>query len=181
MLENNRFLLQFALRPEPAKDRVRFAKPDEDEASFREVRACLDRIWAASSDEKIIAYYNPGQQKRGIMGSMFLRIKISHCGFWTLLCRCESDLFLEGLATAARTQTLARLVTSILPKTQEWDRQDTSFSFFSGDLSNIVSFVRRQCLLQTDFSVFGWATHRSLWQTEGCQAQYSRWRQIFRR
>ena len=29
--------LQFVLRPEPAKDRVRFTKPDEDEASFRDV------------------------------------------------------------------------------------------------------------------------------------------------
>lgn len=49
---------------------------------------------------------------------MFLQIRIiRHCGFWTLF-RClrtcvrrESDLCLEGLATAARTQTLARLVT----------------------------------------------------------------------
>ena len=57
---NKSNLLQFVLRPEPAKDRVRFAKPDEDEASFRDMNV---RVWGgiffSAPDEqgpKILAY-----------------------------------------------------------------------------------------------------------------------------
>ena len=74
-----------------------------------------------------------------IMRPSFLEIMICHCGFWTLLgCRCtwacgrrESDFFSPRTSDSS-SHTNTRPFghwTSILPKTQEWDRQDTPFFF----------------------------------------------------